>query len=179
MLKIKSTRIKIGLAAIFCLAGIKFFIVPFSRWQHGIVEKVKILRRSTAKKKAIAGSEQEIEASLQKARASFEKARKFYFSNFSDPQALQLVLQKRIEALSSESGIKIKSTDWLYPSEDNIVQAPIRIRCEAEPAKIIDFIRLIENSRYFLSIDFLKITCDKKKQILSSELNISAYGVKK
>ena len=172
------TRVKAGIVIAICLITVRFVLFPIYDRQQALVEKVKILGRSVEKKKVLFGNEKKINALLKEAQSSFKKAMKFYYTDFSDPQALQLILQKKIEAISAACGVKIKSTDWLYPSKGYIIQAPIRIRCEAPPVQLIDFIKAIEGSDRFFSIDRLKILGNKKRVSLNAEFEISAYGVK-
>ena len=171
-------RLKTGIAIAICLITVRFVLFPVYDRQQALREKVKILGRSVEKKKILIGNEKKIDALLKEAQSSFQKALKFYYTDFSDPQALQLVLQKKIEAISAACGVKIKSTDWLYPSQGYIIQAPIRVMCEARPVQLIDFIKAIEGSDRFFSIDRLKILGNKKSPSLNAEFEISAYGVK-
>ena len=171
-------RIRIGIAIAICLVSVRFVLFPLYDWQQATVEKVKILGGSVERKKALIGNEKKIDALLRKARSSLKKAVKFYYTGFSDPQALQLVLQKKIEAVSAACGVKIKSTNWLPPSGGYIVQAPIKIRCEASPLRIIHFIKTIEGSDRFFAINRLRIIGDEKRGSLNAEFEISAYGVK-
>lgn len=179
MLKGVSIRIKIGIAIAVCLVVMRFVLFPFYDWQQATVEKVNILGRSVEKKKALIGNEKKIDALLQEAQSSFKKAMKFYYTDFSDPQALQLVLQKKIEAVSTACGVKIKSTNWLYPSGGYIVQAPIKIRCEAPPLQIIHFIKAIEGNDRFFSINRVNIIGNGTRGSLNAEFEISAFGVAK
>ena len=172
-----SWRVKAGLAVAFCLVLAKFGLVPLYEWQDKTIQRVKVFQRAVAQKKALIGNQGKIDTILQKAEASFKEAAKFYYRDFSDTQSLQLILQKEMERLSASCGVKIKSTDWLFPSEGDVVQAPIKIRCEAPPAQIIKFIHAIENGKRFLSVDRLKLTSRGKSSTVGAELDVSAYGV--
>ena len=172
-----SWRIKAGLALVICFVLAKLVLAPLYEWQDKTIQRIKVFQRSVAQKKALIGNETRLNAVLQKAESSFKETAKFYYRDFSDTQSLQLMLQKEMERLSASCGVKIKSSDWLYPSEGYIVQAPIKIRCEAAPQQIIKFIHAIENGRHFFSVDRLKMTSRSKSSTLSAELDVSAYGV--
>ncbi|NIA11249.1 MAG: hypothetical protein GWP10_16385 [Nitrospiraceae bacterium] len=172
-----SWQIKAGLVTVLCLVLIKFLLVPLYEWQDETIQRIKVLQKVVVQKKALVGNESRLNTLLQKEESSFKEISKFYYHNFSDAQALQLKLQKKMERLSASCEVKIKSTDWLYPSEGHIVQAPIKIRCEAVPNQIIKFIHAIESSRHFFSIDRLKIISRAKSSVIYVELDVSAYGV--
>ena len=171
-----SWRIKAGLAVVICLVLAKFVLAPLYEWQDKTIQRIKVFQRAVAQKKALIGNESSLNTVLQKSESSFKEAAKFYYRDFSDTQSLQLMLQKEMERLSASCGVKIKSSDWLYPSEGYIVQAPIKIRCEAAPHQVIKFIHAIENGKRFFSVDRLKITSRGKSSTLSAELDVSAYG---
>lgn len=173
-----SWRAKAGLAVALCLVLTKFSLVPLHEWQDETIQRIKVFQKVVAQKKALIGNESSINTVLKNAESSFKDVARFYYRDFSDTQSLQLMLQKEMERLSTSCGVKIKSSDWLYPSEGYIVQAPIKIRCEAEPQQIIKFIYAIENGERFFSVDRLKMTSRGKSSTLSVELDVSAYGIK-
>jgi len=176
MLDKLSWRIKIGLIIVFVLVLVKFILVPLSGWQDLTRQRIKILQRSIAQKKSLIGNEARINELLKKAEFSYKETIKFYFTNFSDTQSLQLILQKEMERLSVSSGVKIKNTDWPYPLKNEIVKAPIRIKCEAAPDQMIRFVRAIEQAPHFFSIDQLKMISKQKSSTITAEFDISAYG---
>ena len=178
MLDKVSWRVKMGLAVAICLVLANFVLVPMYEWQDETIQRIKVFQRSVAQKKALIGNEAKIDTMLQKAESSFKETAKFFYRDFSDTQSLQLMLQKEMERLSASCGVKIKSTDWLYPSEGYIVQSPIKIRCEAAPHQIIKFIHAIENGSSFFSVDMLKMVSRGKSSTLSAMLDVSAYGIK-
>ncbi len=169
-------RVKAGLMVSLCLVIVRFGLVPLYEWQDQALERIKALQRTVSKKKALAGNERKIEAELQRARSFFNKVLKFYYSDFADPHALQLVLQKKIEAISARCGVNIKSTDWLYPTGDDVVQAPIKVRCDGQPLALLNFIKSIEEDDHFLSIDRINITANRRQGTLLAEFDISAFG---
>ena len=172
-----SWRLKVGLVFIFCLVLAKFVLAPLCEWRSENIQSIKLYKRAVAQKKRLIGSEGRINSTLQKAESSYKKASEFYYQDFSDAQALQLKLQKKMERLSESCGVTIKSTDWLYPSEGHIVQAPIKIKCEAAPDRIIEFIHAVESEKHFFSVDRLKITSRAKSSTVHAELDVSAYGI--
>ena len=170
--------LRAGLAAVICLFVVKYGLIPFCRWQDETVQKIGRLQGVVARKEALIGGEDEINAQLRRAVLDLEAVEKLYYRNFTDTQALQLWLQKEIERLAAASGVKIKSSDWLYPSEGYIVQVPIKLRCEAEPFQLITFIYAIENSERFFTIDKLMITARDRSATLIVEGDLSAYGIR-
>lgn len=171
-------HIKAGLFAAICLAIIKFVLSPFGEWQDRTIQEIKVLQKAVAVKKALLNNKSRLKAALQKAESCFEETSKLYYHDFSDAQALQLILQKEMERLAVSCKVKIKSSNWLYPSENYVVQAPVKIQCEAEPEQIIKFLYAIESSRYFFSVDRLKTVSRVKASTLIAELDVSAYGIK-
>jgi hypothetical protein len=173
-----SWRAKAGLAIALCLVLARFGLAPLYEWQDETIQKIKVRQKAVAHKKALIGNESRINTTLRKAESSFKQVEQFYYRDFSDTQSLQLRLQKEMERLSASCGVKIKSSDWLYPSEASLVQVPIKIRCEATPYQIIKFIHAIENGKHFFSVDRLQLTARGKSSVLFVELEVSAYGIK-
>lgn len=171
-------RIKAGLVAALLLGVVKFGLAPLYEWQDETVQRIKVLQKAVAQKKALIGNEHMIDNMLQNAENSFKQAIQFYYTDFSDTQSLQLLLQKEMERLSASAGVKIKNIDWLYPSEGDIIQAPIKLRLEATMDQLIRFIHSIENGKRFLSLNRLRIISRHKASTLNAELDVSAYGVK-
>ena len=101
-----------------------------------------------------------------------------FYTDFTDTQAIQLHLQKELEQLSLSTGLKIINTDWLYPSEGDIIQAPIKINLEATMEQLVRFIHGIESGKRFLSVDNLKIVSKARSSTLRAELIVSAYGIR-
>jgi len=172
-----SWRLKAGLLFIFCLILAKYVLVPLHARQNENIQSIKLYKRAVAQKKSLIGSESRIDSALQKAKSSYEETAQFYYQDFSDVQSLQLKLQKEMEQLSESCGVKIKSTDWLYPSEGHIVQAPIKIKSEGAPDRIIEFIHAVESGKHFFSVDRLKIVSGGKSSTVRAELDVSAYGI--
>jgi len=133
-------QVKAGLAVAALLVLTKFGLVPLYEWRNETLQRIKSLKESVAVKKALVGKKSEYQPLLNKAKTSCETVLQFYYHDFPDPQALQLRLQKEMERLSSSCNVKIKSTEWLYPAKGNVVQAPIKLICEAP---INDIVRLI------------------------------------
>ena len=102
-----------------------------------------------------------------------------FVKDFSDAQSLQLVMQKEVERLAAASGVQIKRTNWLYPSEGEIVQAPIKINCVASPAQMMHFLSAIESGEHFFAVDMLKIISRGNTSSISAEIGVSAYGLRK
>ena len=86
-------RIKAGLAVCLFLVVLRFGLIPLYEWQDETVQKIKVLQKVVAQKKSLIGNEGRLNTVLQKAETSFNGAMKFYYTGFSDLQALQLVLQ--------------------------------------------------------------------------------------
>lgn len=175
-----SWRLKAGLIIVLLLALVKFGLVPFYEWHDMTMQKIKVLQKNVGRKKALIGKEKEVNDLFIKAETSFKQAASFYVRGFSAAQSLQLALQKQVEALSSTFNIAIKSTDWLSPSEGEIVQAPIEVDCEAPPNQLVKFIAAIETGKLFISIDRLIINAGRNpgKSLVKATLDISAYGIR-
>lgn len=174
-----SWRLKAGLVVALLLILIRFVLTPLYEKQDETIQRVKVLQQAVAKKKALIGNEEKIDALLEQTKSSLEDTLKYYYQDFSDTQALQLTLQKEIEDLTSSQGIKIERKDWLYPSEGEIVQVPIKIICESEPQKIMGFLSAVENAERFLSVDRLKITSKGSSSTVRAEIDVSGYGIPK
>ena len=174
-----SWRVKAGLVAALFLILTKFVLAPLYEWQDETIQRIKVLQRAVVQKKALIGNEKKIDTLLERAESSFEETAKLFITDFSDAQSLQLMLQKEMERLSESSGAKINRTNWLYPSEGDIVQAPIKISCEATPEQVIKFLSAIESGKHFFSVDRLKIVSRGKSPTISAEIDVSAYGLKK
>jgi Tfp pilus assembly protein PilO len=172
-----SWRLKAGLVVAVLLILIRFVLTPLYERQDETIQRVKVLQQAIAKKKALIGNEEKIDVLLEETKSSLEGILKYYYQDFSDTQALQLTLQKKIEELASSQGFKIDRKDWLYASEGAIVQVPIKIICESEPRKIMGFLSAIENAERFFSVDRLKITSQGNSSAVRAEMDVSGYGV--
>lgn len=174
-----SWRLKAGLVVALLLILIRFVLTPLYEKQDATIQRVQVLQQAVAKKKALIGNEKKIDALLEETQSSLEDVLKYYYQDFSDTQALQLTLQKEIEELASSQGVKIGRKDWLYPSEGEIVQVPIKIMCESEPQKIMGFLSAVENAERFFSVDRLRITSQGNSSTIRAEIDVSGYGVPK
>jgi len=174
-----SWRLKAGLVVALLLILVRFVLTPLYEKQDATIQRVQVLQQAVAKKKNLIGNEEKIDALLEETQSSLEDVLKYYYQDFSDTQALQLTLQKEIEELASSQGIKIGRKDWLYPSEGEIVQVPIKIMCESEPQKIMGFLSAVENAERFFSVDRLRITSQGNSSAIRAEIDVSGYGIPK
>ena len=174
-----SWRLKAGLGVALLLILVRFVLTPLYEKQDATIQRVQVLQQAVAKKKNLIGNEEKIDALLEETQSSLEDVLKYYYQDFSDTQALQLTLQKEIEELASSQGIKIGRKDWLYPSEGEIVQVPIKIMCESEPQKIMGFLSAVENAERFFSVDRLRITSQGNSSTIRAEIDVSGYGIPK
>lgn len=173
-------RIKIGLIGIVILSVMKFAYFPLMDWKENALSKIHILNRSVSMKEKLVGSEKQIDGKLLEATKAYEEGLALFGHDFPDPQALQLRIQKRIENLVASRGITLKSTDWLYPSEGDIVRAPVKVRCEGTPYSIIELIKAIETDPRFLTVDRIKIVSrGQQSHFVAAEIDVSGYGVNK
>ena len=170
-------QLKAGLATAALLALIKFGLVPLYEWRGETLERIESLKESVAVKKALIGKKSGFEALLAEAKSSYQVLGRFYYKDFTDAQGLQLKLQKAVEQLSSSCNVEIKSTEWLYASKEEVVQASIKLICEAPVDNIIKLIALLETDRKFLSIDRLQIISRSAATLVRAEICLSAYGV--
>jgi len=173
-----SRRLKISLIVVLVLALIRFVFVPLSEWQDRTIERIQLLQTSVGQKRSLIGQEKAIGSLFEQATTNFGEVSQLFVKNFSDPQSLQLFLQKEMERLSTTNGVKINRTNWLPASAGEIVQAPIKLTCEATPENLMKFLAAIETAKYFFSVDILKITSSESSATLSVEVDVSAYGYK-
>ena len=172
-----SWRLKAGIILALILIVVRFALLPLYEWQDGVLDIIHVQQKSLSQKNALIGNEIEIDALLKKSKTALENVMNRYYQDFSDPQSLQLTLQKEMERLSAASDVKINSKDWLYLSEGEIIQAPIKIRCEGNPASVFSFISAIENAEYFFTVDRLTMNSRGTSSMIQAEMDISAYGV--
>ena len=171
-------QLKTGLIVAACLILIKFGLIPLYDWRSQIMLDISRFREAIAVKKTLVGKRDRLQGTLQEAKTAHETVTKFYHKGFSDPESLQLALQKEIEAISSTAGLSIRSKEWLPSSSGELVQVPIRLMCQAPIDDIIRFIAAVETYERFLTIDRLRIFCRPNKDTVSAEFNISAYGIR-
>ena len=174
-----SWRLKAGITLALILVLVKFALVPLYAWQDETLDMIQVLQKGLAQKKALMGNEQRIDELLKRSESALEEVLTYYYQDFSDPQSLQLLLQKEIEQLSSASDVKIKSKDWLPLSAGDIIRAPIKIRCEGIPASLFGFISAIENADHFFTVDRLTLTSQGKSSMIQADMDISAYGIQR
>lgn len=179
-MKIKlSPRARAGILLICGLVLFRYGLIPFYHWRAETVQEIKMLQHSVARKKAMVGREKQIALELKQAESAFTEAAKFYYRDFTDTRALQLKLQKELERLSQTCGVKIKSSDWLYPTEGYIVQVPIKIECDAATPRIIKFIHALESAGHFFTIDQLDMIARHRTSTLNVRMVVSAYQLMK
>lgn len=174
-----SWRVKAGSAVAIVMIIAQFVLTPFYEWQDQRLENLQALMRSVYKKKALIGKGDMLNQSLEKGKSVLEQTMSYFYTDISDPQSLQLTLQKDIEKLSVQNGIKIMNLDWLHTVEGQVIQSPIKIICEGSANHVLSFIGAIEGSERFLSIDSLKINSAGKADKIGVTMGISAYGLKK
>ena len=171
-------QLKAGLAVVVFLAILKFGLAPLYEWRGETLQSIERLKESVAVKKTLIGKKSGFQDLLGKAKSSFDEVLQSYYQEFTDPQSLQLILQKEMERLSSSCNVKIKTTEWLYASKEDVVQAPIKLLCEAPVDNIIRLIAAVETGRKFLSIDRLKIVSGPTSTLVRADIVMSAYGIK-
>jgi Tfp pilus assembly protein PilO len=171
-----SWRLKAALAAVLVVCVIRFGLVPLFDWHDSAMAKIKVLQGAVARKKALLANEGRLNELLEQARASFNETAQWLYLDVPDAQALQLRLQQELETLALAAGIRIGTTTWLSPSPGDIVQAPVKVRCEGAPDQLMRFIQRIETGERFLTIDRLVITAQGRTSTVTAELDVSAYG---
>jgi len=171
-----SWRLKAGLAAVLVVCVVRFGLVPLFQWRDAAMDRIKVLQGAVGRKKALIANEGRLKELLQQAESSFNEAAQWLHVDFPDPQSLQLRLQQEIETLASTIGINIATTTWLHPSAGDIVQAPVKVRCEGTPEQLMQFIQGIETGERFLTIDRLVLSAPGRTATVTAELDVSAYG---
>lgn len=170
-------QLKAGLAAVMLLTLLKFGLAPLYDWRGETLQRIESLKESVAVKKTLIGKKTGFHALLEAAKSAYDEVLQAYYQDFTDPQSLQLILQKEMERLSSSCNVKITSTDWLYASKEDVVQAPIKLICEGSVDDIIRLIAAVETDKKFVSIDRLQIISRPTDPLVKMELGISAYGI--
>lgn len=171
-------QLRVGLAVVALLALIKFGWIPLFDWREETLLRINLLKESVGVKKALIGKKSDFQALLAGAKSSDEALSRFYYKDFTDPQSLQLRLQKQVERLASSHNVEIKSTEWLYASEGDVVRAPIKLVCAASVDDIIRLVAELETDRKFLSVDRLRMISRPTAALVNAEMNLSAYGIK-
>jgi len=171
-------QLKAGFATVAILALIKFGLVPLYEWRGETLERIESLKESLAVKRGLVGMKTGFKVLSVKAKSAYDEVLGAYYQDFTDPQSLQLILQKEMERLASVCNVKIASTDWLYVSKEGVVQAPIKLICTGAVDDIIRFIAAVEAGKKFVSIDRLQITSRSGAELVKAEIDISAYGIK-
>ena len=100
-----SWRLKAGIILALILIVVRFALLPLYEWQDGVLDIIHVQQKSLAQKKALIGNEKEIDGLLKKSRTALENVMNRYYHDFSDPQSLQLTLQKEMERLSALSEV--------------------------------------------------------------------------
>ena len=171
-------QLKGGLAVAALLAILKFGLAPLYDWRGETLQRIESLKESVVVKKTLIGKKSGFKVLFVKAKSAYDEVLGAYYQAFTDPQSLQLILQKEMERLASACNVKIASTDWLYASKEDVVQAPIKLICTGSVDDIIRLIAAVEAGKKFVSIDRLQITSRSGAELVKAEIDISAYGVK-
>jgi len=173
-----SPRLKIGLTAIAAILAFEYILTPLARWQQDTVTQVAQLQESVARKQALVGRQAEIELAGQEAEKRLAEARKYFPPEPVDAPALQLDLQKQVEALVASLGAKVENVDWLPPAGSALlVRAPVRFRLEIEPRPLMHLVHALETDPRLVGIDRLNLTARSRSTALIADLDITAYGV--
>jgi Tfp pilus assembly protein PilO len=171
-----SWRLKAALTAVLVVCLIRFGLVPLFDWHDSAMARIKVLQGAVARKKALLANEGRLNQLLEQAKSSFNETARWLHLDLPDAQSLQLRLQQELETLASAIGIQIATTTWLSPSAGDIVQAPVKVRCEGTPDQIMRFIQGIETGVRFLTIDRVVLTAQGRTSTLTAEFDVSAYG---
>ena len=172
-------KYKIAAGCVLLLLTVQYGLVPLYNWQASLRAHVQKLNRSLSRKKDLLGHMDGIQERWQRMSTRLQETEHYYQSDFTDAQALQLNLQKKIEGMCAEAGIKISNVNWLPVSESSIVRAPVKFRLEITPGKFYRLIHNLENDPLFYSIDILRITTRPDSETFTAELDVSAYGINK
>ena len=172
-------KYKIAAGCALLLITVQYGLIPVYDWQDSLVAHVRKLNRSLSRKKDLLGHKNDIEERWRRISAQLQETEHYYQSGFADVQSLQLGLQKKVEAMCTEAGIKISNVNWLPVSESDIVRAPVKFRLELTPGKFYRFIHNLENDPLFFSVDILRITTRPDSETFTAELDVSAYGINK
>lgn len=171
-------KVKAGLMVAAILALIQFVWVPFDEWQTAELDQLESLIRNIQKKKALVGQDQMLSDALKNGKNALQGTMKYYYSDISDAQALQLALQKDIERISAAHRVKINNTEWQFAVESGLIQAPIKVTCEGEPADILRFIHAIESGDRFIAVNTIRLLMAGKTSRIGMVADISAFGLK-
>ena len=173
-----SVKHKIVLAAVLLFMVVQYGLIPLIDWRESVTDHIQKLNRSIAKKKDLLSRTNDIQDSWQQAQTRIQEIGRYYQSDFSDTQALQLGLQKKVEKLCSDAGVKILNLDWLPVSDGDVIQVPIKLRMEAQPDKLYRILCDIENDALFYAIDIMRITARANAEALMVDLDLVSYGIK-
>ncbi|MBI5591218.1 MAG: hypothetical protein HY881_12120 [Deltaproteobacteria bacterium] len=173
-----SVKYKIALGCILLILTVQYGLMPLYDWREAAIAHILKLNRSVARKKDLLSHVSDIKDGWQLAMERLQEIERYYQTGFSDPQALQLGLQKKVEKICSEAGVKILNMDWLPVSEGDVIQAPIKLRLEVVPDMLYKILCDMENDALFYSIDILRITARPNAETLTVELDMSSYGIK-
>lgn len=175
---ILSIKYKLAIGAILLILVFQYGLMPLYDWREASIAHIQKLNRTLAKKNDLLRHTSEIQDRWQQAQTRLQEIERYYQSGFSDTQALQLGLQKRVEKICSEAGAKISNMDWLPVSEGDVIQSPIKLRLEAAPDKLYKILCDMESDAFFYSVDILRITARPNAETLMVELDMSSYGLK-
>ena len=175
----KTFRLRLALTVVLTLVFFKFVVLPMWSWREGVMQQVVAMDMKVKRKRNLVANADEMDDLLAEARTSSQQATTLFHTDFSDAQALQLRLQKRIEDSARQYGIEVQSINWLHVSGDDIIKVPVNIRFETTPEKMYQLIAGIENSKYFVTIERLRVDGGSNRTEVRVDLDASAYGIKK
>ena len=137
-------RIKISLGIVVFLVSLKFLLVPFFSWQVTRVDEIKNLTKRIEKAYSLKQSQEELKHSLDVLNSFLAKYRKYFYEKTETPEKIQLYVQKEIQNIARATGFQVKSLDWLYPSEDDLIKVPVKIVAVCNFESLCNFLYKLE-----------------------------------
>lgn len=177
-----SPRVKAGLLVILGLFIFRFMIAPVTEWQQEALDRIFVLKKNIALKEVLLGQAVQIEAAQKKVSSSLAKASIFFTQNVGDSSELFLKTQKVLEEKARKAlgagNLKVLSIQWGNAYGELILKVPLKLKVQASPSELFDFISFIESRKEFYTVDMIRVISRPDVSTLIVDMAVSAYGIK-
>jgi Tfp pilus assembly protein PilO len=162
---------------LLALLAIRLIWYPIVTWQEEAEARIAQLQKNLSKLESLEKNRHDLESALKSSEECIGNLQTYFHPDASTPEALQLEVQKSIEDLAGQNGLKVERMEWMYVNEDGlIIQTPLRIIFRATLSQAYNFIFQLETRDQLYTLDGIQLNLAAKGE-LHGTLEISAYNL--
>jgi len=156
---------------------IRLIWIPAMTWQEEALSRIAQLQKGLAKLESLEKNRGQLESTVQSSEECLGNLEAFFHPGSTTPEALQLEVQKSLDDLAKQSGLKVERVEWLYVNEDEfMIRTPLRIVFRSSLSQLYNYIFQVESQPHFYTVDSMQLSQLPKGE-LHGTLEISAYNL--